>query len=76
MSKHGNKSKISSVTGAHEYNIDFDRLISDVEHGRLRTKERSAFDRPAYYGTSQCRVPDQSQYDGRRLSAKSSERGD
>lgn len=76
MSKLGNRSKISSMTGTHQYNTDFDRLISDAEHGRLRSKGRDDFDRPAYYGTSQCRIPDQSLYDGRRLHAESTKRGD
>ena len=71
----GNRSKISSLTGAHDYNNDFDRLINDAAHERLRTKERSSMDRPAYYGTSLC--PDgSSQYDGRILHAKSTEGSD
>ena len=76
MSKLGNKTKLSSMTGAHEYNNDFDNLLRDADHGRLRPKTRADFERPAYYGTSQCRVPYEGEYDGRRLYAKSAERGD
>ena len=72
----GSKSKISSLTGGHDYNADFDRLINDAAHGRLKINTYTDFDRPAYYGTSQCRVRSESQYDGRRLNAKSPERGD
>lgn len=50
----GNKSKISSMTGKHEFNTDFDRLLSDADHGRLKVDHRATFERPAYYGTSQC----------------------
>lgn len=50
----GNKSRISSLTGKHEYNIDFDRLMNDADHGRLKGDHRATFERPAYYGTSQC----------------------
>ena len=70
----GSKSKISSLTGAHNYNNDFDKLINDAAHGRLKIDTVTDFDRPAYYGTSQCAVRSQSQYDGRRLYAKSTER--
>ena len=72
----GNKSKISSVTGGHQYNSDFDKLINDFDHGRLKINTMTDFDRPAYYGTSQSSIPDHSGYDGRRLHAKSSKRSD
>lgn len=72
----GNKSKISSVTGGHQYNTDFDKLINDMSHGRLKIDTTTDFDRPAYYGTSQSAVPDHSGYDGRRLYAKTTKRGD
>lgn len=74
MGRLGNKTKISSLTGAHEYNTDFDNLISDASHGRLKIDQITDFDRPAYYGTSACRAQGSSQYDGRRLYAKDSER--
>ena len=74
MGRLGNKTKISSLTGAHEYNTDFDKLISDASHGRLKIDQITDFDRPAYYGTSACRAQSSSQYDGRRLYAKDSER--
>lgn len=74
MGRLANKTKISSLTGAHEYNTDFDKLISDASHGRLGTDKKADFDRPAYYGTSACRAQGSSQYDGRRLYAKDSER--
>ena len=72
----GNKSKISSVTGGHQYNNDFDKLINDMDHDRLKIDITTDFDRPAYYGTSQSSVPDFSTYDGRRLHAKSAKRSD
>lgn len=49
-----NKSQISSLTGKHDYNIDFDRLLNDADHGRLKGDHKATFNRPAYYGTSQC----------------------
>ena len=66
----GNKTRISSLTGAHEYNTDFDKLINDASHGRLKTDKKSVFDRPAYFGTSACKAKGSSQYDGRTLYAK------
>lgn len=72
----GNKSKISSLTGKHEYNNDFDKLLSDADHGKLKKINKRNFKRAAYYGTSQSSVPDFSGYDGRRLYAKSAERSD
>lgn len=71
----GNKSRISSLTGGHEYNNDFDRLMSDADHGRLKLKNmsRKDFDRPAYYGTS-LSPSGSSQYNGRPLSAESAKR--
>lgn len=72
----GNKSKISSLTGSHEYNTDFDKLISDASHGRLKIDQITDFDRPAYYGTSACRAQGSSQFDGRRLYAQDTERAD
>ena len=36
----------------HETNIDFDRLISDSEHGRLPRNLSKAMTRPAYAYTS------------------------
>ena len=60
------KGMAASLSSNHEYNNDFDKLINDAAHGRLRFKGDM---RPAYYGTSIC--PDESQYDGRRLYAKS-----
>lgn len=72
----GNKSKISSLTGAHQFNTDFDKLINDMSHGRLKIDTTTNFDRPAYYGTSQSTVTDHSEYDGRRLYAKTAKRGD
>lgn len=50
----GNKSRISSLTGKHEYNPDFDKLLRDADHGKLNTHKITGFERPAYYGTSQC----------------------
>lgn len=72
----GNKSKMSSVTGGHQYNNDFDKLINDMSHGRLKINTTTDFDRPAYYGTSQSTVSDHSEYDGRRLYAKTTKRSD
>ena len=72
----GNKSKISSLTGAHEYNTDFDKLINDASHGRLKTDKKSEFDGPAYFGTSACKAQMHSHYDGRMLYAKDTERAD
>ena len=69
-----NKSKISSLTGSHEFNNDFDKLLSDADHGRLRNDRKVDFDRPAYYGTSACPKTGSSQWDGRMLSAKSTKR--
>lgn len=50
----GDKSRISSMTGKHEFNTDFDRLLNDADHGRLKGDHRATFERQAYYGTSQC----------------------
>ena len=72
----GGKSKISSITGRHEYNLDFDRLINDASHGRLKINQTTDFDRPAYYGTSACPLKDSNQWDGRMLSVKSTKRDD
>ena len=72
----GGKTKISSISGSHEYNADFDRLINDASHGRLKIDQITDFDRPAYYGTSACPSNGSSQYDGRILSAKSTKRPD
>lgn len=72
----GNKTKVSSLTGKHAYNTDFDKLLSDADHGKLKNKSKRNFKRAAYYGTSQSTVPDFSVYDGRRLYAKSAERSD
>ena len=72
----GNKTKISSMTGAHQYNNDFDRLLWDAEHGRLKHKNKADFYRPAYYGTSQCPIDDNNEWDGRRLYAESPKRPD
>ena len=72
----GGKSKISSLTGRHEYNTDFDKLLNDASHGRLKIDQITDFDRPAYYGTSACPSGGSSQYDGRILSAKSTKRAD
>lgn len=36
----------------HETNIDFDRLLNDAEHGKLKKNLSSFFTRPAYKGTS------------------------
>ena len=71
-----NKSKISSLTGSHEYNTDFDKLINDAAHGRLKTDKKADFDRPPYYGTSACQAQMKSVYDGRRLHAQDTERAD
>ena len=54
MQLKGNKSRISSLTGKHEYNPDFDKLLRDADHGKLNTQKITGFERPAYYGTSQC----------------------
>lgn len=70
-----NKSKVSSLTGNHDYNVDFDRLLNDVDHGRLNNKRHTDFDRPAYYGTSACPAGS-GQWDGRMLSAKSTKGAD
>ena len=72
----GKKSKVSSLTGNHDYNVDFDRLLSDASHGRLKIDQITDFDRPAYYGTSACPQRGSSQWDGRMLSAKSTKRPD
>ena len=71
----GGKSRISSLTGRHDYNPDFDRLINDAAHGRLKIDHYTEFDRPAYYGTS-LSPSGENKYDGRRLSAKSDKRDD
>jgi len=72
----GKKTRVSSLTGNHDYNVDFDRLLNDADHGRLRIKTHKDFDRPAYYGTSACPSGGSSQWDGRMLSAKSTKRAD
>ena len=72
----GGKSKISSLTGKHEYNPDFDRLLHDAAGGRLKIDQITDFDRPAYYGTSLSPSGGSSQWDGRRLSVKSTKRAD
>ena len=72
----GNKTKVSSLTGKHQYNPDFDKLLLDAEHGRLKIDQITDFDRPAYYGTSVSPSGGSSQWDGRRLSVKSTKRAD
>lgn len=71
-----NKTKVSSLTGNHDFNLDFDILINDADHGRLKSDRKVDFDRPAYYGTSACQAQMRSVYDGRRLYAKDTERSD
>lgn len=41
----------------HEYNTDFDKLLSDIDHGKVSTDKSPFFTRPAYYGTKQCVKP-------------------
>lgn len=38
----------------HKYNTDFDRLLSDHEHGQLRSRCDYSVIRPAYAYTSLC----------------------
>ena len=38
----------------HNYNTDFDKLLNDMDHGRVNPKLSSFYTRPAYYGTKQC----------------------
>lgn len=52
----------------HNHNNEFDRLINDAEHGRLG-KLSLDFLRPAYYGTSLCKMGTGG-YQGQRLVAR------
>ena len=50
----GRKKRSVRGNSKHKYNVDFDRLLSDHEHGQLRTRCDYSVIRPAYAYTSQC----------------------
>lgn len=52
----------------HNYNLEFDKLINDAEHGQLGKLSKD-FLRPAYYGTSLSGIGTDG-YHGQRLVAR------